>query len=69
MNSDFPIRALIAEQSAVERLNAGESALSALNKVGTPVSIEAMRDVLGYTPMNRRDRRKAEKLLRTKGKA
>jgi hypothetical protein len=64
MNSDFPIRALMDEQTPRERLIERERALAALNRVGTPVSKEAMRDVLGYTPQNRRDRRKAEKLLR-----
>jgi hypothetical protein len=69
MNSDFPIRALMDEQSARERLLEREQALAALNRVGTPASVEAMRDVLGYAPQNRRDRRKAEKLLCKKGHA
>lgn len=67
MNREFSENALIAHQSAVERLIEGERALNALNRVGTPVSKAAMRDVLDYTPVNRRDRRKAEKLLRKKG--
>lgn len=67
MNSDFPIRALMDEQTPRERLIERERSLAALNKVGTPCSIAAMRDVLGYTPQNRRERRKAEKLLRKKG--
>lgn len=63
MNSDFPIRAL----QPVDPKTVWNAETDPHHS-RTPVSKEDMRAVLGYTPMNRRDRRKAEKLLRRQGK-
>ncbi len=66
MQSDFSTRAPMEERSAHDRFIESERALNALNHVGTPIAHATMRDVLGYAPVNRKDRRKAAKLLRGK---